>query len=506
MINMTKAIRTALFIGFTALFAASCSKEPSTSSLVLQETLPVAELPDTKAADQKKARDFTVTREMVEAFLESESEKDRSVVSISSYPSNDNPLLFVVNYENGWKIIPGDTRFGYVLAQSESGTLDLSNKSENPGFNMLVESMLDQIKSARGMRVKNETMEENARAWNGFRAPAVVDLNKKLAARSSRSGELMWAKIKYSLNVETDTVTNKGHLLQTKWGQGSPWNVSMYSYEGTKCLPGCGSVAVAQVLYYYHNKQNCPSGLYHSVNIDKVTEYNINQKKWFSIKLKRADFVFNSSRWEEMPLTKDEDNPNGYKYVSDLMLDVGARMNTKYYVTGSSVVADVNGFYNTSVCGLSGTWAHYSTYNDLQAVVNSLDADGPVIVAATEAGNGGHTWVIDGYVQVERTRTRRYEWWPVNMIPVGTAVYEYKTTTELLQQYNYNIYQGLPVYEPDGIQNDILFRMNWGLDGSYDDVLFSSSTYINSEWWHGLNYNKVVQYNLSAGELTYFGE
>lgn len=128
MINMTKAIRTALFIGFTALFAASCSKEPSVSSTILQETLPVTEVLDTKVAD------FTVTREMVEAFLMSESEKERPVVSISSYPSEDNPLLYVVNYENGWKIIPGDSRFGYVLAQSESGTLDLSKKSENPGL------------------------------------------------------------------------------------------------------------------------------------------------------------------------------------------------------------------------------------------------------------------------------------------------------------------------------------------------------------------------------------
>ena len=92
------------------------------------------------------------------------------------------------------------------------------------------------------------------------------------------------------------------------------------------------------------------------------------------------------------------------------------------------------------------------------------------------------------------------------MIPAGTAVYEYKTTTELLQQYNYNIYQGLPVYEPDGIQPDFLFRMNWGLDDSLDnDALYSSSSYINSAWYD-FNYNKVVQYNLSAGELTYFGE
>ena len=502
MINMTKAIRTALFIGFTALFAASCSKEPSVSSTILQETLPVTEVLDTKVAD------FTVTREMVEAFLMSESEKERPVVSISSYPSEDNPLLYVVNYENGWKIIPGDSRFGYVLAQSESGTLDLSKKSENPGFNIWVKSQLDEIKSVRGSQLKNETMEENARAWSAFLAPAVADQDKKLTAvaRSNGSGELMWAKIKYSLIVETDTVANKGHLLQTKWGQGSPWNVSMYTYEGEKCAPGCAAVAVAQVLYYYHNKQNRPSGLYHSVKIDKVTRYTINGRSWFDIKLKRGDFVLNSPRWEEMPLTKGEDNPDGYKYVSDLMLDVGVRMNMKYNVTGSSVIPDSNGYFDTSICGLSGTWAQYSAYNALRAVVNSLDADNPVIVAATDENGDGHTWIIDGYVRVERTRTRRYEWWPVNMIPAGTAVYEYKTTTELLQQYNYNIYQGLPVYEPDGIQPDFLFRMNWGLDDSLDnDALYSSSSYINSAWYD-FNYNKVVQYNLSAGELTYFGE
>ncbi|SKC59553.1 Peptidase C10 family protein [Bacteroidales bacterium WCE2004] len=501
MINMTRTIRIALSVGVAVLFAVSCSKEPSDIPSVLRQHLSSTEISDAKTVDQKKEDDFTVTREMIEAFLQSGPEKGSARMSISPYPSKDNPLLYVINYDNGWKIIPGDSRFGLVLAESSTGQIDLSVKTKNATFHQWLEEYAKQIEQARSRQLEGNRFEESARAWSLFRAPeeVMLDAEKIATTKSNESNELMWVKINYRCNRVEDTLGYVAPLLQTKWGQEDPWNKSMpISFYGWRSVTGCPAVAVSQVLFYFHNRQNIPNGLYNSVNITNRNFFYERKEggdiRWYcSLQLSRSGFTENSSQWDNMPLNNDDATAN-YKLVSDFMLDVGQRLGL-HYSEADTHVHTHDGIYDTTPCNLTGIWEDYVSTTP-ESVISSLELGSPVIVAANN-NHEGHTWVIDGYLRSEISITHTYEWWPVNMLPEIPAVFEYKTTSELLKEHNYMIYQGM-LETREEHYSIRLFNMNWGFAGEHDGYA-SMEPYPYG--WQGFSNHVKVQHHLVPGEL-----
>lgn len=445
---------------------------------------------------EQEEADHSVTREMVESFILSTSKQEPGSFSVLPYPAEDSPLLFVVNFEEGWKIIPGDTRFGLVLAESDTGHMDLSALADNPGFQLWQEDYQCQIESAKGKTLDGSKAKAGARIWEMFRRPSAGNISG--AEKDVQDRELMWGKINFQTNTVTDTFGYKAPLLQTKWGQGNPWNDSMPEMYGYKCLTGCPAVAVSQVLYYFHNQQNMPTGLYESVVLSNTYYDNPLYPSYCTVSVNRSNFTYNSSLWNNMPLDSTLVNPTGYKIVSDLMLDVGARLGQMYSLSVSGVVLS-NGYYNTSPCKVTGTWAPYSQPS-VSHVTLSLDSNKPVIAVGKDNADNGHTWVMDGYYRAEVTTTNTYEWWPVNMIPSGTVIYGYKSTSELLEEYNYMIYQGMLEVTENSYYIDLL-HMNWGWNGRGDGFVTMGSPYNN---WQGFTNNIMVQYNLTPSEFTVY--
>ena len=203
-----------------------------------------------------------------------------------------------------------------------------------------------------------------------------------------------------------------------------------------------------------------------------------------------------------MPLDNTSTNTTGYRYVSDLMLDVGVRLGTRYGVYSSGVLPDSSGYYNTIPAKLAGTWSQFSTQTHLNSVHYSLDHDSPVIAGAksNQTGGGRHTWVIDGYEESNHIITNSYQWYPENMIPSGTPVYGYKSTSELLAQYNNMIYPGMPEIETF-VTPISLLHMNWGLDGLYDGD-FNANIGNQYTSWIGFDSERVVEYSLTPSELV----
>lgn len=480
------------------LFFASCTKEVIVNPLMPNVMNGKNSLMTKGLQKEQDQVDYRVSREMVEALIQSTYKQERGSFSVQPCPSEDNPSLYVVSFEEGWKIIPGDSRFGLVLAESATGQMNPFVKSDNPGFSLWIENYLNQIQSAKGKDLDGKNAKESVRNWEMFRVPMAID--SLSIGENQRGGELMWAKINYQTNTVIDTIGYKAPLLQTKWGQGYPWNVSMPIMSGNRCLTGCAAVAVSQILYYFHNQQNMPTGLYDSVSLSGTTIlYDGQQDKfYYTISVNRSNFTYNSSLWNSMPLDSVSINPTGYKIVSDFMLDVGARLGLKYSLDNTSVSIDTYGYYDTTPCKVSGTWAPYS-YAVLTYVESSLDSNKPVIIGAKiPCEDDGHTWVIDGYFIAEATTTNTYEWWPVNMIPPGTPVFEYKSTTELLQEHNNMIYQGmLEITETTSYYRQL--HMNWGWNGREDGYFTVGAPHYNEI---GYTDNTVVQINLVPSEFT----
>ena len=43
-------------------------------------------------------------------------------------------------------------------------------------------------------------------------------------------------------------------MLTTKWDQEYPYNLKCPTYEGTRCVTGCGATAMAQIMYYHRGR------------------------------------------------------------------------------------------------------------------------------------------------------------------------------------------------------------------------------------------------------------
>lgn len=489
---MKSIISFLLFAEMLFVFA-SCTKYTMLNLMSQEEKENAATVVTKGVSKEQEDADYSVTREMVKSFIQSTSMQDREMFSVLPYPTEDCSLLFVVNFDDGWKIIPGDSRFGLVLAESDTGHLNMSAIADNPGFRLWLEDYQSQIESAKGKVLEGSKAKAGVRIWEMFRKPSINDTLG--AGKDVQNRDLMWGKINFQTNTVTDTFGYKAPLLQTKWGQENPWYDSMPELYGQKCPTGCPAVAVAQVLYYFHNQQNIPTGLYESVVLSNIYYHDPLNPSYCTISVNRSNFTYNSSLWNNMPLDSTEVNPTGYKNVSDLMLDVGARLGQKYSLLVSGVELN-NGYYNTGPCKVTGTWAPYSQPS-VSHVTSSLDSNKPVIAVGMRNANNGHTWIIDGYYRAEVTTTNTYEWWPVNMIPSGTVIYEYKSTSELLEEYNHMIYQGMLEVAENSYYIDLL-HMNWGWNGRGDGFVTMGSPYNN---WQGYTNNITVQYNLTPSEF-----
>lgn len=476
----------------TIVITVACTKVPVAIDSI--STAPSYAL--TKTTTSTNAGNYCVTKELAAEYIRN-SVGGEKPFSITAYPSEENALMFVVSFDEGWKIIPGDSRFGLVLAQSDSGSIDLNNIPDNHGFRLWLEDYGEVIQAAQNREIFTEQAEKSARVWEII--GKIQQFRKGDTPDEKESGTRdIWAKINYHSNPVTyDTTAYKAPLIQTKWGQAHPWYVSMPIMNGDTCVTGCVAVAVSQVLFYFHSLQNVPSGLYDvSLSGCIVVPSELDYCKIYS--MNRYNFTYNSSKWNSMPLDSTAVNPTGYKNVSDLMLDVGERLGLHYsaYETHLHAV-NPNYPFNTSPCKMSGTWAQYAA-TTYASVKSSLFSNKPVIVSAT--GNaGGHAWVIDGYVELLETHSGSYEWWPVSMVPSGTAVFGYKDFNELLAQFG-NVYPGIQEIDQTQYQENFI-SMNWGFDGYLDGEY--TATNPSDYTWHNFGTHIAVLYDIVPSEFTY---
>lgn len=483
----------------------SCSKSPGFSD-VGPAYRPTSE---TKS-NNTDVSDYLVTKDMVQLYLMGFDYYKDSIVSLTPYPSETNSLLYVVCFDDGWIIFPSDSRFGVVLAESEEGALDLSQESENENFNIWLANILKQLESAR---VEYGLFgNESVQFWNSFRMGNKSSLIKEIEdsqmtpTRSLNPGEPIWGKILISSSTSTTIIGNKDHLLQTKWGQNSPWNMSMPTIESQHSLAGCAAVAVAQVLYYYHNWSGTPSGLYHSIVLSQYNstvplDANDPESDYYQKGiLTRSNYFSNSSHWTDMPLVNVGGTDEQYRYVSDLLLDVGVRLGMFYSPGDSFVYVNNNSYFDITPCFSSVNWTPFQSSTDAQTVLTGLDMNEPTIISSQgflDEEQVGHTWVIDGYQKQHHETTKYYAWYPIETIPDDTPIFEMKNENYLLSIYPY-LFPGMSVVSYSDY-DDAFFRMNWGYNGLFDNSLYSTTATV--AWRNIYSFNKGIHYHFFPGEL-----
>ena len=435
-----------------------------------------------------------ITQKMAELFIAAQKEFP-PVVSVEPYSIDDITCFYIFNFEKGFKIVSADSRVQPILAESSEENL-FPDKTDNKGIKVWLEDTADRI---RVLKVNDiETKKDYSDFWSAF-----IDDSSVIQTRSlDPNQDSVWIK---TVDVTSNPYTINAHVLPlttTMWGQGSPWNQKMPTLGNAHCATGCVAVAISQVLYYFHVKDGYPNDLWHNISIQSQSNCtDPDHNGGIIVTLSKSNHVNNSSRWINMPLVPLGSNSS---YVSDLMLDIGERVNMHYGINESFVYPNSDwSLPNITSCGISNSFGSYSFAN----VKNNLINAKPVIVVAwlTPYHEGGHAWVIDGcedYV----------------LRDIETITYRYVATEDILNYDNWvatysnedmlymypNAYNGMQVvntYYTDIKQ----LRMNWGHDGignsGYYGVLDSS------DWvdpYNSLNfkYSRVIHYNISTSSLN----
>ena len=259
------------------------------------------------------------------------------VVSTASLSTLGNDSYYVFNNDaGGFVIIAGDDAVAPVLGYTSTGAFDANNLPE--GLKDLLKSYEQQI-AALGKNYKANTT----------------------STRAEFTGEKL--------------------LNTAKWNQGAPFN----KYTPNNYVTGCVATAVAIVMKHHGYPAKGVGSHSYTWNGQNLT----------------ASFEHDYD-WANMPGRYTGDNDAAFDGVARLMSDLGIAVNMQYANGGSAsaledLVTALKKYFGYS------KYARHLKIEDLGAEAwngrlrAEIDANRPVLYAASDANVGGHSFVIDGY-------------------------------------------------------------------------------------------------------------
>ena len=385
--------------------------------------------------------------------------------TISPYIYKGDTIMHVANYSDGWELFSTDHRVPMVIMSSDTGTFNSDELENSPPFATYVQNVAEEL-----WQVKNSDNTEGGTfgLWNLVSIQNnEVDMQKVRVApkaRGTQPGENgYWVLLETTPPVTEVITTNK--LTSTKWGQSSPWNTEIPNSidKPFEVGPiGCGGVAAAQYLYYLHFKNGVPA------NTVTTAVYNASENEY--------TYYGNSSTiWNEMAKSSSE-NEEAKKKTAIFLGYVSQSVGTDYYSDkGESTFEDCIDFIN-----LKSGQNYYSAVIDYDYVNSEIGAGRAVLgIAEDSNGGGGHAYIIDKKKITYTSSTSTYGW--VGEDNTGEDSNEYDEEGNLIG-YSYYFVKENSIESTD-------YFMNWGWNGSYDNVACTASS--GSDWNVGYHFNST---------------
>lgn len=391
--------------------------------------------------------------------------------SIDPVVEGRDTLLYVLNFKDGWMILAGDRRMDPVIAHDTKGSISVDKES---GSGLWI---LSYAQIVAGLK-KDTDQEENE--WTSLWE--AVSPSRRASNTPQTKSELKWVIREGMLNEYSRFEETVPPMIQTEWGQWSPWN-NKYpkdSYRNYKRVSACCvAVAFGQVLYYWHYYAGMPSKLSHFVSCLEYIDSGNGAVE--NIGFHSGSLNPNSPRWDEMALSKSASTGNK-QYVGNFLLEVGHYGNVHYSGGGSEAMVQ------TAAEPVSQQYGFSYVLNDHPSeeyIKTQLKGHRPVIVYANGTNNTtnkltGHAWIIDGlHTEYQHYTMFRYceqstDWGPNDEV--------YNTFAEAQAKYGFSAPYDMIPFTRD-IER-IRYHMNWGEDGLANGY-FSS------------------QYNYTCGQVTF---
>lgn len=459
-----------------ALFSSACNE------LDMNETFKVA----SNSGDK-----FHVSLVSIKKFINITTHND-SIVKLDKIDPiiyNGDTLLYIINYKEnkGWTIISGDKRTPAVLASDETGSFDI-NKA-NQSVLLWLDETANRIYNLKKF-TNADTTKTDYKLWNNIE----ILTNQKPQRIAAPIDNGYWQLV--SIYSQTLPSIQKGPLIQTKWGQSTPWNscVPFDKTQSQRCLVGCSAVATGQMLYYLHNQTGVPSSAYQQGSCVGYSESG--GVLWGVFDTYNYAFSFSNystTAWNNMAKRWNE---TGTNYSAVFLGYVASGINSRFGKDGTSASAsdDINLIRNNGINCTDEVNYDYST------VLSSLNNNMPVLTTARTLSGytwvlfvrfdnySGHAFIIDGYVTQRTQYTYYYEWVTTGGGTPPIMQVKQKSSSTITQSKN-----------EVTVSTNTLLTMNWGWDGSYDSGLYS----LTGDWLAGgneeVNYNFVYERKMITG-------
>lgn len=278
------------------------------------------------------------------------------------------PCLYVFNYDQGFLVVSADDIALPVLGYSEEGQFDPNNVPD--GLDYYLGFLANQINYGVEHGMAQEP--EYAEAWAKFSSGTVAKATRGV-----------------------------GPLINLNWNQDYPYNYYCPTHNygpGGHVYAGCAADAMAMMMKYW-NWPDHGEGTY--------------SYKPEGFPTQSADFENTYYEWDNMPASIYSGSPIAYiQAIARLMSHCGISIDMQYNYNGSGAFSEdvpgaiANHFRYTNYAYLDYRDNYTKTqWEDL--LIASLDQGIPMYYAATDASQGGHAFVCDGY---NDNRYFRFNW------------------------------------------------------------------------------------------------
>lgn len=357
--------RLLLLLTAIGVVAVSCQKDIAYNDMSEKET-----------SIEVKKSSYAVSEEKALSRLESElaaikgvetRASNRSVRTIKPIKFNDiapatrssdidvDNLLYIVEFEDGQgsAILGADERVEPIYA-----ILDESSLSSEDFYNAANGINKEHLKTYLATAIIDEAVEQLSISRGSIIIPPISELQ-------------------YSY-FEYDTITNesKEMLLNTKWHQSAPYNNGCYNEDGDKCVAGCVTINVAQVLLYNSIKNN----LQLTVGSENFNKTLLNMRRYgYSIPAALVDSV----------------NSEVARYVAKLADELDIELGIFESTGSTSDIVDVmidSGYAEAEY--IESDSLSFEDEVREQLFIRGL----PAPFRGEDADETGHSWVIDGYL------------------------------------------------------------------------------------------------------------
>ena len=421
------------------------------------------------------------TAQMVAENFYKAQKQHKNNVSLSLYSVNyaskkqksGNEMIYyyIFNDENadGFVLVAGDKRVEPVLGYSTEGIFDTTNMPDNLRY--WLKGYEEEIDYA--IANFDETPQETAEKWN--------DYIKNIPSKTRKAVVV-------------------GPLVQTKWGQSSPYNnLCPYDYNaGQRAVTGCVATAMDQIMKYW-GYPIVGNGSHSYTHSDYGTL--------------SANFANTTYQWSSMPNTLTSSSSSAEKNaVATLMYHCGVSVDMNYDIStngGSSTFTYLSDYsiqsgYIDARTALNSYFRYtaegykrsdYTAASWISLLKNELNNARPILYSGS-GNDGGHAFVCDGYNDNDQFH---FNWgWD------GQDDGYFLTNALNVGNYNFNSSQDIVTLNPNGcilrFYDDITLSQN----PIYRNTSFTVSALIAN--YGGASFTGTISFDIYDATGNYMGE